>query len=36
MRKELTAHHMEGNYKLVKKSKIPIGALLLPPIYQDR
>ena len=25
MRKELIAHHMEGNYKLVKKSKIPKG-----------
>ena len=36
MRKELTAHHMEGNYKLVKKSKIPKGALLLPPVWQLR
>jgi hypothetical protein len=36
MRKELIAHHMEGNCKLVKKSKIPKGALLLPPVWQLR
>jgi hypothetical protein len=36
MEEELAAHYMEGNYKLVPKSKIPKEALLLPPVWQLR
>jgi hypothetical protein len=34
MKKECEAHFKEGNYKLIKKSKLPEGATLLSSVWQ--
>jgi hypothetical protein len=34
MEKECTAHYKEGNYKLIKRSKLPEGATLLSSVWQ--
>jgi hypothetical protein len=36
MEDELAGHQAEGNYKLMPRSKLPKGALLLPPVWQLR
>jgi hypothetical protein len=34
MKKESEAHNKEGNYKLIKRSKLPEGATLLSSVWQ--
>jgi len=34
MEKECSAHYKEGNYKLIKRSKLPEGATLLSSVWQ--
>jgi hypothetical protein len=34
MEKECEAHYREGNYKLIKRSKLPEGATLLSSVWQ--
>jgi hypothetical protein len=36
MEDELAGHQAKGNYKLVPRSKLPKGTLLLPPVWHLR